>query len=117
MCAGTNVSAGRGKAVVTATAMDTEFGRIAGLTQAMTSRPSPLQQELGTLRTVVSIITVAVGSFLASIALALGVMDVTDGLVFGLAMVVAFVPEGLLPTVTLSIAMATQRMAERARRC
>ena len=111
--AGTNVSAGRGKAVVTATAMDTEFGRIAGLTQAMTSQPSPLQQELGTLSTVVSIIAVAVGSFLASIALVLGVMDFTEGLVFGLAMVVAFVPEGLLPTVTLSLAMATQRMAER----
>ena len=111
--AGTNVSAGRGKAVVTATAMDTEFGRIAGLTQAMTSQPSPLQKELGTLSTVVSIIAVAVGSFLASIALVLGVMDFTEGLVFGLAMVVAFVPEGLLPTVTLSLAMATQRMAER----
>ena len=111
--AGTNVSAGRGKAVVTATAMHTEFGRIAGLTQAMTSQPSPLQQELGTLTTVVSIIAVVVGSFLASIALVLGVMDLTEGLVFGLAIIVAFVPEGLLPTVTLSLAMATQRMAER----
>ncbi len=111
--AGTNVSAGRGKAVVTATAMHTEFGRIAGLTQEMTSQPSPLQQELRTLSTVVSIIAVAVGSFLATVALLLGVMDLTEGLVFGLAMIVAFVPEGLLPTVTLSLAMATQRMAER----
>jgi magnesium-transporting ATPase (P-type) len=111
--AGTNVSAGRGKAVVTATAMGTEFGRIARLTQEMTSQPSPLQQELGTLSTVVSIIAVGVGSFLATVALLLGVMDLADGLVFGLAMIVAFVPEGLLPTVTLSLAMATQRMAER----
>jgi magnesium-transporting ATPase (P-type) len=111
--AGTNVSAGRGKAVVTATAMGTEFGRIAGLTQEMTSQPSPLQQELRTLSTVVSIIAVAVGSFLATVALLLGVMDLAEGLVFGLAMIVAFVPEGLLPTVTLSLAMATQRMAER----
>jgi magnesium-transporting ATPase (P-type) len=111
--AGTNVSAGRGKAIVTATAMDTEFGRIAGLTQEMTSQPSPLQRELRTLSTVVSIIAVAVGSFLAVVALLLGVMDLSEGLVFGLAMIVAFVPEGLLPTVTLSLAMATQRMAER----
>jgi magnesium-transporting ATPase (P-type) len=43
----------------------------------------------------------------------MGAMDTSDGLVFGLGMVVAFVPEGLLPTVTLSLAMATQRMAER----
>jgi magnesium-transporting ATPase (P-type) len=111
--AGTNVSAGRGKAVVTATAMGTEFGRIAGLTQEMTSQPSPLQEELRTLSTVVSIIAVGVGSFLATVALLLGVMDLAEGLVFGLAMIVAFVPEGLLPTVTLSLAMATQRMAER----
>jgi magnesium-transporting ATPase (P-type) len=111
--AGTNVSAGRGKAVVTATAMGTEFGRIAGLTQEMITQPSPLQQELRTLSTVVSIIAVAVGSFLATVALLLGVMDLAEGLVFGLAMIVAFVPEGLLPTVTLSLAMATQRMAER----
>jgi magnesium-transporting ATPase (P-type) len=111
--AGTNGSAGRGKAVVTATAMGTEFGRIAGLTQEMTSQPSPLQEELRTLSTVVSIIAVGVGSFLATVALLLGVMDLAEGLVFGLAMIVAFVPEGLLPTVTLSLAMATQRMAER----
>jgi len=111
--AGTNVSAGRGKAVVSATGMGTEFGRIAGITQQMGNEPSPLQQELGRLSTVVSIIAVGVGSFLAAIALALGVMDLTEGLVFGLGMIVAFVPEGLLPTVTLSLAMATQRMAQR----
>ena len=111
--AGTNVSAGRGKAVVVATGMRTEFGRIAGLTQQMDSAPSPLQVELGRLSTVVSIIAVVVGSSLAAIALALGAMDVTEGLVFGLGMIVAFVPEGLLPTVTLSLAMATQRMAGR----
>jgi magnesium-transporting ATPase (P-type) len=111
--AGTTVSSGRGKAVVVATAMSTEFGRIARLTQEMTAEPSPLQQELARLSKVVSVIAIGVGAFLAVLALGLGVMDLGEGLVFGLGMIVAFVPEGLLPTVTLSLAMGTQRMANR----
>jgi magnesium-transporting ATPase (P-type) len=105
--AGTNVAAGRGKAIVTATGMRTEFGRIAGLTQSLTAVPSPLQQELGRLTTIVSIMAVSVGAVLGGVALVMGVMDVTDGLVFALGMIVAFVPEGMLPTVTLSLAMGT----------
>ena len=45
--AGTNVAAGTGKAIVFATGMDTEFGKIAGFTQALEDEPSPLQQEIG----------------------------------------------------------------------
>jgi magnesium-transporting ATPase (P-type) len=111
--AGTNVASGRGKAVVVAIGMGTEFGRIAGLTQSLGGEPSPLQRELARLSTVVSILAVAIGSSLAAVALAMGAMDVGDGLIFGLGIIVAFVPEGLLPTVTLSLAMATQRMAGR----
>ena len=111
--AGTTVATGRGKAVVVATGMDTEFGRIAGLTQDMAGNTSPLQQELARLSKVVSLIAVGVGVLLAGLALALGVMDTAEGLLFGLGMIVAFVPEGLLPTVTLSLAMGTQRMADR----
>ena len=111
--AGTNVAAGRGRAVVIATGMRTEFGRIATLTQAMEEDQSPLQRELGHLSKVVTVMAVSIGSLLAGIAVAIGVMDFTEGLVFGLGMIVAFVPEGLLPTVTLSLAMATQRMARR----
>jgi magnesium-transporting ATPase (P-type) len=54
---------------------------------------------------------VGVGFF--AIALALGVLSVSRGFVFALGMIVAFVPEGLLPTVTLALAMGTQRMARR----
>jgi potassium/sodium efflux P-type ATPase len=111
--AGTNVTAGRGTAVVIATGMDTEFGRIAHLTQQVGGEPSPLQVELGRLSTVVTVIAVLAGASLAAVALVMGVMGTAEGLVFGLGMIVAFVPEGLLPTVTLSLAMATQRMAGR----
>ena len=111
--AGTSVASGRGKAVVLRTGMGTEFGRIAALTQDLRAAPSPLQTELSQLTKVITVVAVGVGVFVGSVALLSGLMDVTDGLVFGLGMIVAFVPEGLLPTVTLSLAMGTQRMAAR----
>jgi magnesium-transporting ATPase (P-type) len=111
--AGTSVSSGRGKAIVCRTGMTTEFGRIATLTQELHAAPSPLQTELGTLTRVISAVAVGVGAVVGSVTLGLGLMSVTDGLVFALGMIVAFVPEGLLPTVTLSLAMGTQRMAGR----
>ncbi len=111
--AGTSVSSGRGKAVVVRTGMETEFGRIATLTQELHAEPSPLQIELGQLTKVITAVAVGVGVLVGSIALSSGLMDVTEGLVFSLGMIVAFVPEGLLPTVTLSLAMGTQRMASR----
>lgn len=111
--AGTSVSSGRGKAIVFGTGMATEFGRIAQLTQTVHADPSPLQAELRRLTKVISAIAVGVGTLVGAVTLGFGLMDVTDGLVFALGMIVAFVPEGLLPTVTLSLAMGTQRMAER----
>jgi P-type Ca2+ transporter type 2C len=111
--AGTMVTSGRGSAVVTATGMGTEFGGIAELTQGMRRELSPLQRELATLSRVVAAIAVAVGLVFFALAQLLTAMPLGRGLVFALGMIVAFVPEGLLPTVTLALAMGTQRMARR----
>lgn len=111
--AGTMVSSGRGEAVVTATGMRTEFGAIAGMTQAMEREQSPLQRELATLSRVVGAIAVGVGVLFFLLAQVATTMPLDRGLVFALGMIVAFVPEGLLPTVTLALAMGTQRMARR----
>jgi len=111
--AGTTVTAGRGKAVAIATGMRTEFGKIASLTQEMAVEQSPLQKELARLSYVVSVVAVGVGIVCFVVALVLGAMDLGRGFVFALGMIVAFVPEGLLPTVTLALAMGTQRMAKR----
>ena len=111
--AGTTVAAGRGKLVVTATGAHTELGAIADLTQSLEETPSPLQIELRHVSITVSVIAVMVGSVFFLLALALGDMPLARGFVFALGMIVAFVPEGLLPTVTLSLAMGTQRMAVR----
>jgi P-type Ca2+ transporter type 2C len=111
--AGTMVTSGWGTAVVFATGMATEFGCIADLTQSMEREQSPLQRELATLSRVVGAIAVAMGVTFFALAQLLTTMPLERGLVFALGMIVAFVPEGLLPTVTLALAMGTQRMAAR----
>jgi P-type Ca2+ transporter type 2C len=111
--AGTMVTSGRGKAVVTATGMRTEFGTIAGLTRGTEQELSPLQRELRSVTRTVGAIAVAMGLLFFALAQLLTPMPLAAGLIFALGMIVAFVPEGLLPSVTLSLAMATQRMARR----
>nr|MBC7245845.1 cation-transporting P-type ATPase [Chloroflexota bacterium] len=111
--AGTNVVAGTGKAVVFATGMKTEFGRIAHFTQALEEEPSPLQQELSNVTKVVTAVAVGVGLIFFVLAAALVGINLAESFIFSLGMIVAFVPEGLLPTVTLALAMGTQRMAQR----
>lgn len=111
--AGTNVSEGNGKAVVVDIGMRTEFGKIAKLTQTMKSDESPLQRELNRLTKQVSIIAISFGIFFFISAIFLVKEPVASAFIFALGMVVAFIPEGLLPTVTLSLAMAVQRMSKR----
>ncbi len=111
--AGTNVVSGTGKAVVFATGMHSEFGTIAGFTQSVGDVPSPLQQELGQITRMVSVIAVSVGIVFFILAILLANIDLAESFIFALGMIVAFVPEGLLPTVTLALALGVQRMARR----
>ncbi|HEU5315471.1 MAG TPA: cation-transporting P-type ATPase [Chloroflexota bacterium] len=110
---GTCVAAGSGRAVVVATGMATEFGRIAHLTQTVGESPSPLQKELANVTRAVSAVAVASGVLFFVLAVALAGVDLAESFVFAMGMIVAFVPEGLLPTVTLALAMAVQRMVRR----
>lgn len=111
--AGTSVSGGNGKAIVIDIGMGTEFGKIAHLTQSMEEEPSPLQKELDRLTKQISIIAFALG-LIFFLAATLAVKEpFAYSFVFALGMVVAFIPEGLLPTVTLALAMAVQRMSKR----
>jgi magnesium-transporting ATPase (P-type) len=110
--AGTYVTAGVGDALVTATGMRTEFGRIAALTQATKEERSPLEHQLDRVVRFVAILSVGLGTAFFLVAGALG-MGLEERFVFAIGVMVANVPEGLLPTVTLSLALATQRMARR----
>jgi Ca2+-transporting ATPase len=111
--AGTHVASGTGKAIVFATGMDTEFGKIAHSTQAVEDEPSPLQQEMANATQVVTAVAVGVGALFFVLAAVLVGIDLAESFIFALGMIVAFVPEGMLPTVTLALAMGSQRMARR----
>jgi Ca2+-transporting ATPase len=110
--AGTAATYGRGKAVVSATGMDTEFGRIAGLLETVERGKTPLQKNLD-----------KVGRTLAQAALAMVAVIVVLGLwrgqpffqmlLFGIALAVAVVPEALPAVVTISLAIGVQKMARR----
>ena len=111
--AGTSVAAGTAKGIVYATAMQTEFGKIAHLTQTMKEELSPLQVEMKSITKTVTIIAVLVGVIFFILALLMANITPIESFIFGLGMIVAFIPEGLAPTVTLALAMGTQRMAKR----
>ncbi len=110
--AGTAVVSGQARAVVYATGMRTEFGKIAHLTQTAGEVTSPLQREIARLSRMVAFLASGLGGLFFLIGQALG-LPFWENLLFAIGIIVANVPEGLLPTVTLSLAMATQRMAKR----
>lgn len=110
---GTSVLAGTGTAVVYATGRRTEFGTIAHLTQAVRADLSPLQREMVHVTKVVTSIALGVGLGFFLLARTLTPITLAESVIFTLGMIVAFVPEGLLPTVTLALALGTQRMARR----
>ena len=111
--AGTSVSAGVGRAVVFATGMESEFGKIAHLTLALEEELSPLQKEMNRMTRVVTALAVGIGVIFFLLSVTVIHQPVHAGFIFAVGMVVAFVPEGLLPTVTLALAMGVQRMARR----
>ncbi len=111
--AGTSVTAGTGKAVIFATGMETEFGKIAHLTQSVGNELSPLQKEMNRATKIVTLIAIAVGVLIFILAVLFAHMKPAEGFIFALGMIVAFVPEGMLPTVTLALALGVQRMARR----
>lgn len=111
--AGTNVVSGSGKAVVLTTGMNTEFGKVANLTQAIGEEKSPLQKEMVYVTRMVTIVAVSVGIIFFLLLLTMTTVSLTSSFILSLGMIVAFIPEGLLPTVTLALARGSQRMAKR----
>jgi P-type Ca2+ transporter type 2C len=111
--AGTTAASGSGRAVVIATGMETEFGRIAHLTTGTEEAPSPLQLEINRMTRLVTFLAIGIGVVFFVLSITIMQRPAHTGFIFAIGMVVAFVPEGLLPTVTLSLAMAVQRMARR----
>jgi magnesium-transporting ATPase (P-type) len=108
--AGTFVVDGEAEAEVVATAGDTRLAQISTLTTSTVRPQRPLSRELNRVVRTISIVSVGVGFVFLLVSLALGI-GASDGLVFAIGVTVALVPEGLLPTVSLSLAIGAQRMA------
>ncbi|MCL6087539.1 MAG: cation-transporting P-type ATPase [Actinobacteria bacterium] len=111
--AGTSISSGTGKAIVYATGMKTEFGKIANITQSVKEELSPLQKEINNASKILVYIAIGVGVLFFILSLFVIKLGFLASFVFAIGIIVAFVPEGLLPTVTLALAMGVQRMAKR----
>jgi magnesium-transporting ATPase (P-type) len=112
LLAGTSMVSGEAKAVVFATGMHTEFGKIAHLVQTGREAVSPLREQVAYLSRLIGILAVAIGLIFFAISRILGV-PFWEGFIFAIGIIVAMVPEGLLPTLTLALVLATQRMAKR----
>lgn len=110
--AGAAVLGGKGRGVVFATGARTELGRVADLTTEVRRAPSPLERETNHMVRVLAGIAIALGVSFFIYGVAVG-RDVMTNLVFMMGIIVANVPEGLLPTFTLSLAVASLRMARR----
>jgi P-type Ca2+ transporter type 2C len=114
---GTAATYGHAKAVVTATGMRTEMGRIAGLLDATPDETTPLQQELDRTGKRLGLVVIAIAVvMIVTIVVVENVRDVGalfDVLILGVALAVAAVPEGLPAVVTAVLSIGVQRMARR----
>jgi Ca2+-transporting ATPase len=111
--AGSSVASGRAVAVVYATGAQTEFGQVAHLTTMVKREPSTLEMQVARIVRIITAIALLMGVTVFLLSYLLIGMDITESFIFAIGIIVANVPEGLLPTVTLALAMGVQRMARR----
>ncbi|HLO18139.1 MAG TPA: cation-translocating P-type ATPase [Anaerolineales bacterium] len=110
--AGTAVTYGRGRALVVATGMQTEFGTIAQLLQTIETGKTPLQHNLDKVGTVLARAAFVVVALIVVLGLLRG-QPFIEMLIFGIALAVAVVPEALPAVVTISLAIGVQKMVKR----
>jgi P-type Ca2+ transporter type 2C len=110
--AGTAVTYGRGRALVVATGMQTEFGKIAQLLQTIEIGKTPLQHNLDKVGTLLARAAFVVVALIVVLGLLRG-QPFIEMLIFGIALAVAVVPEALPAVVTISLAIGVQKMVKR----
>jgi Ca2+-transporting ATPase len=106
---GTEVVGGKGKAVVVATAMQTEFGKIARAVQEVKKEKTPLQKKLDSFAKKFGIGIIALAFVIALVGIFLGI-DKINMLLTSISLAVAAVPEGLPAVITITLAIAVKRM-------
>jgi len=109
---GTSVAYGRGTAVVTATGMGTEFGKIAAMLQEVKEEKTPLQVNLDRMGKWIVIGAIALCFVLAAMGVLRG-HKILEMFIWGVSLAVAAVPEALPAVVTIGLAIGVQRMVKR----
>ena len=110
---GTVCTAGEAKGLVFATGMKTELGRIAALTERVTSEESPLEAQVRRVAWLIALIAVVLGIAFIPIATLVAGLSLSAGVVFAVGLIVGNVPEGLLPVITLALAVGTRDLVRR----
>jgi calcium-translocating P-type ATPase len=110
---GTNCTAGEATAVVFNTGMHTELGRIAALSQRVGHDESPLEKQVKHVARLIALVAVGMGVAFIPLGTLLAGLSLGDALNFAIGLLVANVPEGLLPTITLALAVGVRILARK----
>ena len=110
---GTTCTGGEARAVVFATGMTTELGRIAALSQRVTSEQSPLESQVRKVAVLIALVAVITGIAFLPIAMFGAGLSLSAAVVFAVGLLVGNVPEGLLPVITLALAVGVRDLVAR----
>ena len=110
---GTVCTGGEAHAVVFATGMHTELGRIAALSERVKEEPSPLERQVRRIAWLIAAVAVALAIAFVPIAIIGAGLSLRNSVVFSVGLLAGNVPEGLLPVITLALAVAVSLLARR----
>jgi calcium-translocating P-type ATPase len=110
---GATCTEGEARAVVFATGMHTELGRIAALSQRVDVERSPLERQVRKVAWLIAGVAVAMAIAFVPIAVFAAGLSIENAVVFGVGLLAGNVPEGLLPVITLALAVAVASLAKR----
>jgi calcium-translocating P-type ATPase len=110
---GTSATGGEARGVVFATGMRTELGRIAALSERVKEEPSPLESQVRKVAWLIAAIAIAMAVAFVPLAIVGAGLSLKNSVVFAVGLLAGNVPEGLLPVITLALAVAVRRLARR----
>jgi calcium-translocating P-type ATPase len=110
---GTTCTGGDARAIVFATGMQTELGRVASLSEGVEHDESPLEQQVRKVAWLIALIAVVGAAAFVPVATIGAGLSVGDAVVFAVGLLVGLVPEGLLPVITLALAVGARELAHR----
>jgi calcium-translocating P-type ATPase len=110
---GTSCTGGHARGVAFATGMGTEIGRIAALSQRVKPDPSPLERQVRRAAWLIAAVSVMLGLSFIPVATLAAHLTLINSLIFAAGLLAGMVPEGLLPVITLALAVAVRDLAGR----